>query len=234
MLSLVQQTYSNYRKGDGRIAMLFTGHDEAPLADINLLLYEAALQQVIDHGEAACSPTLRGNNNPPNSRTTLIGDMWKDGTQWISLKLPGILGDDTEYLTSQPVNYNGKDGFMQYSVLSNVEVEGGELVGTTLQWGPAPAPFEWAGGTVSVTHSLPNKFDPWNYDYVIKVPETTNSITFIPTTMSTRVRSITLNGDEVGYRSRNTIAVAEGTVISVEITAPDNETTSIYSFTVQK
>ncbi|MDH3265503.1 MAG: MBL fold metallo-hydrolase [Gammaproteobacteria bacterium] len=234
MLSLVQQTYANYRKGDGRIEMLFTGHDEAPLQDINLLLYEAALQQVVDHGEAACLPTLRGNNNRPFSRTTLIGDMWKDGTQWISLLLPGTLGDDTEYLTSAPVNYNGKDGFMQYSVLSNVELEGGELAGTTLQWGPAPEPYAWAGGTVSVTHSLPNKFDPWNYDYVIKVAATTAAITLIPTTMSTRVRSITLNGNEVGYRSRNTIAVTDGSVITLRIVAPDDKTTSSYTFTVDQ
>jgi len=234
MLSLTQQIYANYRKGDGRITMLFTGHDEAPLGDINLRLFEAALQQVVDHGEAACSPTLRGNNNRPYSRTTLIGDMWKDGTDWISLLLPGIMGDDTEYLTSSPVNYNGDDGVLKYSVLSNVEIEGGELVGTTLSWGPMPEPFAWAGGTLSVPLSLPNKFDPWTYEYVIKVPATNDEITFIPTTMSTRVRSIRVNGDEVGYRSRNTLPVADGSVITVETVAPDNQSRSSYTFTVEK
>jgi len=234
MLSLVQQTYSNYRKGDGRVSMLFTGHDEAALADINFGLYEAALQQVVDYGEAACSPTLRGNNNPPYSRTTLIGDMWKDGTEWISLKLPGIMGDDTEYLTSAPVNYNGEDGILQYSVLSNVEIEGGELIGTTLEWGPAPEPFAWAGGTLTVPNTLPNKFDPWAYDYGIEVPAENDEITIILSTMSTRVQSIQLNGVEVGYRSRNTMQVGNGTVITVEVVAPDNKTTSRYTFTVEK
>jgi len=234
MLSLAQQIYSNYRKGDGQTTMLFTGHDEFALGDINLLLFEAAIQQVIDYGEAGCSPTLRGNNNPPYSRTTLIGDMWTDGTEWISLKLTGIMGDDTEYLTSSPINYNGDDGVLKYSVLSNVDIEGGELVGTTLTWAPTPEPFEWAGQTITVPNSLPNKFDPWTYDYVIEVPESNDEITFIPTTMSTRVRSISLNGKAVGYRSRNTLPVSDGTVITVEILAADNQTTSKYTFTVAK
>jgi len=234
MLSLVQQIYSNYLKDGGLATMLFTGHDEFPLGDINLRLYEAALQQVVDYGEAACSATLRGNNDKPYSRTTLIGDMWKDGTRWIALKLLGIVGDDREYLTSSPINYNGKNGFQQYSVLSNVDIEGGELVGTTLGWAPPPEPFEWGGQTVSVTNSLPDKFDPWTYAYVIRVPGDRDEITFIPTTMSTRVKSITLDGEEVGYRSRNRIPVADGAVITVEVVALDGKSTSTYRFTVEK
>lgn len=151
MLSIAQQTYSNYKKGGGKVVSLFTGHDETPLTERNLKLFEAAFQQVIDKGEAGCSPTLRGKNDAPNSRTTLIGDMWKDGTNWIAIKLPGLMGDATEYLTSSPINYNGKDGYLKYSVLSNIEFEGGELVGTTLEWAPAPKPFSWAGATKSVT-----------------------------------------------------------------------------------
>jgi hypothetical protein len=234
MLSLVQQTYANYSKDGGRVTMLFTGHDEAPLADINFRLYEAALQQVVDYGEAACSPTLRGNNNRPYSRTTLVGDMWQDGTRWISLLLPGIMGDDTEYLTSSPVNYNGKDGVLQYSVLSNVEIEGGDLVGTTLEWSPAPEPFAWAGGMMSAPNSLPDKFDPWTYQYDVIVPAGSDEITIIPTAMSTRVRSIQLNNSEVGYRSRNTVPVSDGSVITIAIVAADNKTTSSYTLTVKK
>ncbi len=59
LLSMAQQTYTNYLKGDGKIVKLFTGHDETPLGDINLKLFEQALQQVVDKGEAGCSPTLR-------------------------------------------------------------------------------------------------------------------------------------------------------------------------------
>jgi hypothetical protein len=128
--------------------MLFTGHDESPLGDVNLKLFEAALQQVVDKGEAGCSPTLRGNNDAPGSRTTIIGDMWHDNTSWIALKLAGKMGDSTEYLThNDQFNYNGADGFMKYSVLSNIEFEGAELVGITVTWANPSPNFHGQGPT---------------------------------------------------------------------------------------
>ncbi|MDW7677232.1 MAG: S-layer homology domain-containing protein [Bacillota bacterium] len=234
LLSFAQQAYSAYKQDGGRTDMLFTGHDEYPLADNNLLLFEAALQQVIDKGEEGCSPTLRGLNNPPYSRTTLIGDMWKDGTNWISLQLAGIMGDDTEYLTNnETANYNGPHGFKQYSVLSNIEIEGGELVGKTVAWRD-PSSFTFAGESMTVEIALKNMFDPWSYEYTILVPEKNDSITIVPTTMSTQVKRIRLNGKQIRYRSSNEIAVSDGTVITIDIIAPDNATTSIYTFTVEK
>lgn len=233
LLSFAQQTYSNFKKNGGRVVALFTGHDEYPLEDINLRLFEAALQQVIDNGEAGCSPTLRGNRDVPYSRTTIIGDMWRDGTRWIALKLKGVMGDNSEYLTSSPINYNGKDGYRKYAVLSNIEIEGGELVGTTVEWKPETK-LTWAGKEITVKNALPNKFDPWTYEYTIKVPKSRRSITIIPTTMSTRVQSITLNGKNIGYQSRNVINVDDGTVVTIKIVAPDGVTSSTYTFTVDK
>lgn len=233
LLSMAQQVYSLYLKDGGKTTKVFTGHDETPLADINLKLFEQALQQVVDKGEAGCSPTLRGNNDAPNSRTTIIGDMWKDGTDWIALKLIGIMGDNSEYLTSSPVNYNGKDGHLKYSVLSNIEFDGGELVGTTLSWRGPTAPFQWAGKTITMTNSLPNKFDPWTYEYKVRVPAANAMISVIPTTMSTKVTSIVINGLKVDYRSSATLSVSDGSVISVDIVAPDGVTRSGYRFTVE-
>jgi glyoxylase-like metal-dependent hydrolase (beta-lactamase superfamily II) len=234
LLSMAQQVYSGYKKDGGRTTMLFTGHDETPLNDNNLRLFEAALQQVVDKGEAGCSPTLRGKNDAPNSRTTIIGDMWKDGTDWMALKLIGIMGDKSDYLTSSPINYNGPDGYLKYSVLSNIEIEGGDLVGTTLSWRAPSDPFSWAGATAVVNNSLPNKFDPWTYAYAIKVPKSAASIAIVPTTMSTKVKSIKLDGKEIGYRSRNLVPVSDGTVIAIDVVAPDGVTTSSYKFTVAK
>lgn len=232
-LSLVQQTYSNFKKDDGKITQIFTGHDESALEASHLGIYEAAVQQVIDKGENGTTPTLRGNNDAPNSRTTIIGDMWKDGTNWIAIKLPGIKGDSTEYLTSSPINYNSKDGYMKYSVLSNIEIEGGELVGKPVQWAE-PRSFSWAGNTITVNNSLQNKFDPWTYDYTIEVPKSNENITIIPTTMSTNVKTIRINGKKVDYRSKTSIRVSDGSVIKIEIIAPDKVTTSTYTFTVNK
>ncbi len=234
LLSLAQQTYSNYKKAGGKTTRLFTGHDETPLSDANLRLFEAALQQVVDNGEAGCTPTLRGNNDAPNSRTTMIGDMWKDGTNWIALKLAGTMGDGTEYLTSSPVNYNGKDGYLKYSVLSNFEVEGGRLMGTTVSWQPDPAPFAWAGGMETVSYALRNKFDPWTYSYVIEVPKATDGITIIPTAMSTKIKSITVNGKASASRSGTAVKATAGSIITIVVTAPDGVTTSTYAFMIAK
>lgn len=234
LLSLSQQVYSAYKKDGGKTTMLFTGHDETPLGDNNLKLFEAALQQVVDKGEAGCSPTLRGNNDAPNSRTTIIGDMWKDGTNWIALKLAGIMGDATEYLTSAPINYNGAEGYRKYSVLSNIEFTGGELVGVTVTWGSAPAEFKWAGAAKKVTRSMDNLFDPWTYDYVVKVPASISKIGVIPTSMSTKITSMKLNGKAIASRSLNEVEVKDGSVITIEVVAPDWVTTSTYTFTVVK
>ncbi len=229
LLSFTQQAYSNYTKGGAVVKMLFTGHDEQMLNNNNLLLFEQALQQVIDNGEAGCSPSLRGGN----SRVTTIGNMWKDGTDWISLSIGGKMGDDYEYLTNNSTaNYNG-EGYKQYSVLSNIEIEGGDLVGTTVEW-KEPVTFNWEGKEISVANALPDKFDPWTFDYVIKVPASNDKITIIPTTMSTKVTEIRLNGNAIGYRSHNEVEVSDGQNIQISVVAPDGKTSSTYSFTVEQ
>jgi len=149
------------------------------------------------------------------------------------LKLAGIMGDSTEYLThNDQFNYNGADGFMKYSVLSNIEFEGAELVGTTVTWAN-PTTVTWAGATIIVPNALPNKFDPWTYGYTIKIAAGTKEIAVTPTTMSTNVKSIRINGKQVDYRSRTTVKVADGSVITIKVVAPDKVTTSTYTFTVE-
>jgi len=209
--------------------MLFTGHDEQMLSNNNLLIFEQALQQVIDNGEEGCSPSLRGGGR----RVTTVGDMWKDGTNWVSLGIGGNLGDDYEYLTNNSTaNYNG-GGYIRYSVLSNIEIDGGDLVGTTVTWAD-PRTFEWAGEEITVPNALPDKFDPWTYDYTVRVPAENRKLTIVPTTMSTKVSEIRLNGDPVEYRSANEVQVTgDGQVIEIAVVAPDGSTTSRYSFTVE-
>jgi len=246
LLSFVQQSYSKYTKNGGKSEKLFTGHDESPLSDNNLKLYEAALQQVVDKGEGGCRPSLRGGTDAPGARTTMIGDMWKDGTNWCAIKLTGIMGDNTEFLSSTTdlklrpymadglnagVNYNF-GGHVKYSVLSNIEFVGGELVGKTVEYAAPGAAFTWAGKEITVKNALQNRFNPWAYDYTVKVPKANSTITLIPTSMSTKAASITVDGKAVAYRSSNKIAVKDGQVITVKVVAPDNATTSAYTFKV--
>jgi glyoxylase-like metal-dependent hydrolase (beta-lactamase superfamily II) len=233
LLSFAQQVHSFYLQDGGKVTMLFTGHDEYPLKENNLDLFEAALQQVVDSGEAGCSPSLRSNGRP-NSRATTIGDMWKDGTDWISLVIGGTLGDDTEYLTHNDfMNYNGGDGYKRYSVLSNVELTGGDLVGTTVAWAE-PNTFEWNGNTVTVPNAISGRFDPWTFDYEVHVASGTSNITICPVSMSTKATAIRLNGREVAYRSINRVDVSDGSVITIEVVAPDAATSCTYTFKVKE
>jgi hypothetical protein len=52
--------------------------------------------------------------------------------------------------------------------------------------------------------------------------------------MSTNVKSIRINGKKVDYRSRTAVPVSDGSVITIDIIAPDKVTTSTYTFTVDK
>jgi len=245
LLSSAQQVYAGYKKDGGKTDHLFTGHDETPLEDINLRLFEKAFQQVIDNGEVGCFHTLRGNTDAAGSRTTLIGDMWKDATHWCAVKLKGTMFDTTEYLSSTTdltqlpymsdasnagINYN-KNNFMKYSVLSYVDITGGTLVGKEVEWAP-PSKFTWAGQEVTIKNSLKNRFNPWAYDYTINVPKENSSINLVPVTLSTRVSSITIDGKAVAYRSSNNITVKNGQVITIKVTAPDNTTISTYTFKI--
>lgn len=244
-LSSAQQVYASYKKDGGKTDHLFTGHDETPLEDINLRLFEKAFQQVIDNGEVGCFHTLRGNTDAVGARTTLIGDMWKDATHWSAVKLPGTMFDATEYLSSttdlakfpymsdasnKDINYN-KNGFNKYSVLSYVDITGGTLVGKEVEWAP-PVTFKWAGQDLTVKNSLKNRFNPWAYDYTINVPKENNSIALVPVTLSTRVSSITIDGKAVAYKSINNISVQDGQVITIIVTALDKKTTSTYTFKI--
>jgi glyoxylase-like metal-dependent hydrolase (beta-lactamase superfamily II) len=244
-LSSAQQVYASYKKDGGKTDRLFTGHDETPLEDINFKLFENVFQQVVDNGEAGCSPTLRGNNDAVGSRTTIVGDMWKDATHWSAVKLPGTMFDATEYLSSasditklpymsdaanKDINYN-KNGFNKYSVLSYVDITGGTLVGKEVEWA-GPTKFTWAGQEITVKNSLKNRFNPWAYDYTINVPKEKTSITLVPVTLSTRVSSITIDGKVVEYKSNNEIKVYDGQEITIQVTALDKKTTSTYKFKI--
>jgi hypothetical protein len=52
--------------------------------------------------------------------------------------------------------------------------------------------------------------------------------------MSTRIKSMTLNGKSITSRSSNPVPVSDGSVITITLVAPDGETTGTYTFTVAK
>ena len=227
-LSMVQQIYSNLRKNGGRIEEVYNAHNEVPVGYAGIKNFEAAVQQLIDVGDSASAPSIRGRKQ----RTSVVGDMWRD-KNWIAIAVGGTWGGPVDYLTSanpdykcnNTIDYNVADGIKKYSVLSNIEIDNGDLVGVDLTWAPP---------SNGVPNTLPNKFDPWTYSYDVKVPAANKNITITPTAMSRKITSMKLNGDAIKPGEGKTIPVVDGTQIRIDVVAPDGVTTSNYVLTVRK
>lgn len=235
-LSLVQQLYAKLLSDGGRITEVYNAHNEVPVGHAGLKNFEAAVQQLIDVGDSASSPSMRGNSPggqvmPTVQRMSMVGDMWRD-KNWIAIWIGGSYGAPVDYLskptTAFPskvaIDYNARGGIGQYSVLSNIEVLGGRLVGVDLAWA-APAN--------GVANSLPNKFDPWTFEYDIMVPAGTKTVTLTPTAMSNKVTALALNGVAMVSKSSRSIPAVDGAKVTIDVTAPDGVTKSRYVLTLR-
>ncbi len=240
-LSLSQQLVSNYKKKStsGLLNEVTNAHQEIAVGMEGVNNFLKCFQQIIDEGDAIIEPSIRGgisgNSTSPftkGSRMTKIGDMWRD-KNWMAIgnALGGNWGTAINYLTAPTtaypcgatIDYNATDGHKKYSVLSNVEISGGNLVGVDVYW---------AAPSNGVPNKLSNKFDPWTYAYTINVATGTSSITFKPTAMSNKITSMKVNGTTIKQGSSVTLSVSAGSKITVDIVAPDGVTTSTYVFTV--
>jgi hypothetical protein len=136
-----------------------------------------------------------------------------------------------DYLTSPTgsypcgatIDYNTADGFKKYSVLSNLEIDGGTLVGVEVHWNTP------ANGT---PNSMTDRFDPWTYEYTVRVPAGQRSVSVRPTAMSNRIRSMKVNGTAVKQSAETQVAVTDGDSIAIEVVSPDGSSTSHYSLRI--
>jgi hypothetical protein len=232
-LSLVQQLVVNYQKysTDGRITEVTNAHQEVSVGMQCVRNFIQCFQQLIDEGNAIAKPSIRGGTRG-GDRMSIVGDMWRD-RNWMAIGPIGKYSDSVDYLTrpttaypcGAAIDYNAADGYRKYSLLSNIEIGGGTLVGVDVHWSPA------ANG---IANKQSNKFDPWTYSYTINVPSAAISITITPVAMSNRIASMKVNGSAVGQRTTVTVAVAAGTRITVDILSPDRSSASSYTFTVAK
>jgi hypothetical protein len=162
--------------------------------------------------------------------------MWHD-KNWIANtigtydaeSISGILtSPDLAWPTGATIDYNAEGGSIRkYSVLANVEIEGGELVGKDVYWNTPTGNDAYA-----TPRMLPNKFDPWTYAYDIRVPTGTSSIVFRPMPLSTRITLMKVNGADTEWGASVTVSAGAGNRITVDIVAPDGTTSSSYTFTV--
>ena len=259
LLTMAQQVRTAYEEKGAEVKVVFTGHDELPLDRSVLVNFEQALQNIIDNGNAAFTPTLRGGNNGFHAPTSLIGDMWKDYKDWISLQTGNLSTSANTYmkLTEKDAELNANidyqdagnkagdysnethsyntDGekYKTYSVLSNVVVTGGELEGVDIVY-KAPTTITWANESREVPFAFHNMFNPWHYDYNVKIENASATVSLDLTTMSTKakVTEMTLDGKTVA--SLQNLKVKPGSVIGVKTLAQDGVTASTYTFTVTR
>lgn len=252
-LSMTRQLLANYGKSitDGQILEVTNAHQEAPVKMEGVNAFVKCFQKMIDQGPSATEGSIRGGINRMSMVHSDVANsnvkaMWRD-KNWMAVEIGGnpsahkdfttfsegtssvMTGTGLAYPCNNTIDYNTADGYKKYSVLANLEIAGGTLVGKDIHWNVAQA--NTAG---SVDRKLTNKFDPWTYAYTINVPTATNSITVTPWAMSSKVTSLKVNGTAVAQGVSITVAVSAGSKITVDIVAADGVTTSSYTFTVAK
>jgi glyoxylase-like metal-dependent hydrolase (beta-lactamase superfamily II) len=244
-LSVLMQTHAALKRNGGKVAKLFTGHDESALPGSHIDMLQQLMQNIVDEQEAANSPTLR-SSDAPRTRTTIIGNMFTDLYDWAAIGIGGTFGTtpytyltapNAVYSSHATIDYTQPNGHLKYAILGNIEVTGGTLVGTTLTWAGPNTQVILADGSLwpatgPVSNSLRNKFNPWVYNYQINVPAGTTSIGLVPIPLSSKVKQVTVNGNGVLPRTPVSVDVANGTVITIVVTAPDGTTTERYTLTV--
>jgi len=236
-LSLAQQLVSNYQASSvsGQITELTNAHQEVPVGMEGVRNFLKCFQQLIDGGDAASAPSIRGGRlgNPTapttrNSRMSMVGDMWRD-KNWMAIgnSLGSGLDSPVDYFTAPTsvypcaatIDYNSADGFKKYAVLSNLALQGGTLVGVDVHWA-APAN--------GLPNKLANKFDPWTYSYAVKLASGSSSLVIKPTAMSNKVSAMRVNGAAVAQGGSATVAAAVGGTVTIEVVSPDGSTTATY------
>jgi glyoxylase-like metal-dependent hydrolase (beta-lactamase superfamily II) len=245
LLSILMQTHAAYTSNGGKLTKLFTGHDEAALPGNHVALFQQLLQNIVDKQEAANSPTLR-SSDAPRTRTTIIGNMFTDLYNWAAIGIGGIFGTTPYTYLSAPnaitsshatIDYTQPNAHLKYAVLGNIELTGARLVGTSVTWAAPNTQVTLSDGSLwplagPVPNTQPNKFNPWVYNYKINVPTGTTSIAVAPVPLSSKVKKITVNGSLTLPGSAVPVTVANGSVITITVTAPDGVTTETYTLTV--
>jgi hypothetical protein len=245
LLSLLMQDHAAYKANGGKVTKLFTGHDESPLPGSHIEMFKQLLQNIIDEQEAANSPTLR-SSDAPRARTAVIGNMFTDLYDWAAINIGGTFGTTPYTYLSAPnpvtsahpsIDYTQPNAHLKYGVLGNIGLTGATLVGTTVTWAAPNPQVTLSDGSLwpatgPVPNSLRNKFNPWVFNYTINVPTGTASIGIAPIPLASKVKKITVNGNTILPGTSVQVPVANGSLITIVVTAPDGTTTETYTLTV--
>lgn len=246
-LSNVMQLQAAMKRDGGKLTKLFTGHDEMMLPGEHVDMFQQLLQNIVDMQEAACQPTIR-SSDAPRARNAVIGNMFTDLYDWAAINTGGTFGTtpytylsapNPAYSTPATIDFTQPNAHLKYAVLGNIEISGGTLVGTDFTWAAPNAQTTLSDGSLwpttgAVPNTLKNRFNPWQFAYQVNVPTATTAITITPIPLSSKAKKVVVNGSAVLPGTPVQLAVANGTVITIVVTAPDNTTTETYTLTVAK
>lgn len=229
-LSLVRQLVANYQRSShsGRITQVTNAHQESAVGMTCVQNFLQCFQQLIDEGDAVARPSIRGGRKG-GDRMSMVGDMWRD-RNWMAIGPIGKITAPVDYL-SRPtrdyvckadIDYNASGGHLKYSVLAHIDFGVGRLVGVDVSWAPP------ANGVPNVQAG---KFDPWTYEYSVRMPVGTTHLDVTPTAMHSRVRALWVNGVAVKQGGTRRVPVTAGSRIEIKLVSPDGSSTSTYVFT---
>lgn len=244
VLSLQQQLMDAYRKDGGEIREVYTGHNRTGVGADYLMVWEQALQNLVDYGPDGVSDDRRGDgaivakngNSFETQNWQAISENGKqvvaeyvgqyDGKKFTRIEVDSTGGPDG---TTPKVESNLYFDYRTNSALSDIYFEDAELVGHDFKYKAGQDNQDEVLSDGRLKYVVPNKFVPFEYDYDVNIAAGQTEVTLIPTTMSTRATGLTVNGNPAASRCPVRVDTAQPAVI--EVTGPDGTTKSTYTFT---
>jgi glyoxylase-like metal-dependent hydrolase (beta-lactamase superfamily II) len=244
VLSLHQQLMEEYAKGGAKVKELYTGHNRIGVGPDYLMVWEQALQDIIDWGDPAYKDDRRGDGAILARNGFSLDTMnWQGFTENGKMRVAEYEGQYTgetfRRIELDHVNSDGKTAdvssnlyFDRDSVtaLSNVSFRDAKLVGHDFRYkaGQNSEFTELEDGRLK--YVVPNKFVPFEYDYEVVIAPGQEKVTFTPVAMSNRYRSLTVNGKPVSSRCPVTVPTDEP--VKIVCVGPDGtEPEQPYVFT---
>lgn len=211
----------------GAIKCIMTGHNDVALDGQNKYLanLEAAVQKVVDQGEASLTPSLRTLDSFPgykeNTRTVFVGNRLSD------INWAGINVHMANFLSEE--NYRSDPRTI--AELSNISVRAPGQTENLLWADPNfGVNVNWAyplDGTVPTRKA--------NLTFTATVGTSVSQINLIPTAAATNAKSITINGQAVQSGKTFTASLPNATnSFEIVVTAPNGTDTKTYTVVVNK